>query len=59
MGVRGLVRDVLSIYLGYKLLSCYLSNACKGIEVGVFIAAVILLILAVWFLLERVGVLPK
>ena len=58
MGFRGLIRDFLGIYLGYEIIKGYVYQNFS-LTATVLIAAVILLILSVWFLLERIGLLPK
>ncbi len=53
--LRGVLRDILSVYLGYKILKIWLFGSAFTSDVGW--AAVALLVLAVWFMLERVGIL--
>ena len=57
MGFRGVVRDILSIYLGYKLILVWLFGVEFSSDIGII--GLILLIIAIWFIFERVGVLPK
>lgn len=54
---RGLIRDIISLYLGIKIFKIWLFGSSFTPEVGW--AALALFILAVWFLLERVGIIPK
>ena len=58
MGFRGLIRDFLGIYLGYEIIKGYVYQNFS-LTATVLVATVILLILSVWFLLERIGLLPK
>lgn len=57
MGVRGLIRDLLGIYLGFEVIRSYISNS--SLNINILIVSILILILSVWFLLERIGVLPK
>ena len=55
MALRGILRDILSIYIGYKILGIWIFGSAFSSDVGW--AAFALLMLSVWFVLERVGVL--
>ena len=58
MGVRGIIRDIIGIYIGYKLLV----HAIEGIPPSsdqLILYALGLLLFSVWFMLERIGLLPK
>lgn len=55
MALRGILRDILSIYLGYKILGMWIFGSAFSTSIGW--AALALLLLSVWFVLERVGVL--
>jgi len=55
MALRGVLRDILSIYLGYKILGMWFFGSAYTPSIGW--AALMLLLLSVWFVLERVGVL--
>lgn len=55
--LRGVLRDFLSLYVGYKILGIWLFDA--KFTPGIGWAALFLFILAVWFIFERVGILPK
>ncbi|MBW2970859.1 hypothetical protein KY320_01730 [Candidatus Woesearchaeota archaeon] len=57
MGVRGVVRDIVFIYLGVRLLGVWLFDAPFTNTLGVLV--VLLLLTSVWFFLQRFGVLPK
>jgi len=57
MAFRGPIRDILSIYLGYKVITIWLFKAELTTNVG--FAALLLLLISVWFVLERVGIIPK
>jgi hypothetical protein len=57
MGVRGMIRDVIGIYLGIMVTKNYFTNSTP--DVYTLFAAVALLIFGVWFILERIGLLPK
>lgn len=58
MGVRAILRDLLSLYLGYEILRGYFFGNFV-LTSTVAIAAAALFVLAIWFLLERIGLLPK
>lgn len=55
MGLRGFLRDGLSLYLGIKIIGMWVFNTPLASNVGW--AAVALLILTVWFVLEKVGLM--
>lgn len=57
MGVRGVIRDIVSLYLGFEIMRGYLSGEFAMLSISV--AGMVLFGLALWFLLERVGVLPR
>lgn len=58
MVLRGLIRDILCIYLGYEIIKGYIFGNFS-ISATVFISSTILFILSIWFLLERIGLIPK
>ena len=58
MGIRSVIRDIISIYLGYKILKGYIVGEFS-ITTNIFIAALLVLLFSVWFLLEKIGVIPK
>jgi len=58
MGVRGLIRDLLGIYLGYEVIRSYIYGN-SSLNINILIVSIVIFALAVWFLLERVGILPK
>ena len=58
MGLRGIVRDIVGILLGFQIISGALSGSFT-IDSVVVIEAIILLVFGVWFILERIGILPK
>jgi len=58
MGIRAIIRDFLGIYLGYEILKGYLYKRFQ-INDFILLTALAMLVLSIWFLLERIGVLPK
>lgn len=58
MGIRGIVRDIVGILLGIEIISGAMSGSFT-IDAIVIIEAIILFVFGIWFLLERVGLLPK
>ncbi|MCK5333047.1 MAG: hypothetical protein KAJ24_00925 [Candidatus Aenigmarchaeota archaeon] len=57
MGLRGIARDFLSLYVGYKVMGIWFFNS--EFSSGLGWAGLSLFVLAVWFLFERVGIIPK
>lgn len=55
--VRGIIRDALSLYLGYEIISGYITGQFAMTNIA--IAVMVSFALAIWFILERIGVLPK
>ena len=58
MGIRGIVRDIIGIYVGYEIVRAFVSNNFVFGR-GVLIAGALLFVFGIWFLLERFGVVPK
>jgi hypothetical protein len=58
MGLRGIVRDIVGILLGLQIIGGAMSGSFT-IDSIVLIEAIILLVFGIWFILERIGVLPK
>lgn len=54
---RSIVRDVLAIYVCYKVLAVALF--AQEFSSLALVATAALLFLTVWFLLEKIGILPK
>ena len=57
MGVRGIIRDIFLIYLGFLLLRVWLFKAPFSNYMGFLV--IIMILLSGWFFLERFGILPK
>ena len=58
MGVRGIVRDIAGIYLGFEIVRGLITDNFV-LSKYIIIAGLVLLIFGIWFFLERIGVLPK
>jgi len=58
MGARGIIRDIIGIYAGFVLLS-YASLGNEISKGAAFWLGLFFLVFSVWFLLERIGVIPK
>jgi len=58
MGIRGIVRDIVGILLGLQIIGGAMSGSFT-IDSIVLIEAIILLAFGIWFILERIGILPK
>jgi hypothetical protein len=59
MGLRAIVRDILGIYVGYEIVRAFIFKDFNFGNTALLIAAIILLAFGAWFLLERIGILPK
>ncbi len=57
MGIRGFVRDILSLLLAYRVLKVYFSPETLN-NFDAFLA-VLLGGITIWFLLEKIGILPR
>ncbi len=55
--MRSIIRDVLAIYVCYKVFA--LALFAQEFSSIALIAAAALLFLTVWFLLEKIGIIPK
>jgi hypothetical protein len=56
MGIRGFVRDIIGIYIGFSLVQALwlgISNETA------FLYGAVILFFSVWFMLERLGIIPK
>lgn len=53
MVLRSFVRDIITIYVCYNVIRGYTP------EGEMTLAAVILLLITAWFLLEKIGILPS
>ncbi|OIN86366.1 MAG: hypothetical protein CO092_04260 [Candidatus Aenigmarchaeota archaeon CG_4_9_14_3_um_filter_37_18] len=58
MGVRGVIRDIISIYFGIQIILLVLHDKVptKG---QLLLYAAFLLFFSIWFLMERIGLFPK
>ncbi len=55
--LRSIIRDILAIYVCYKVLAfAFFAQEFSALSI---IATGALLFLTVWFLLEKIGVIPK
>ena len=58
MVLRGFVKNILCVYIGYKLLI----SAINGVSLAdseIMTFAVILLFFSIWYLLEKIGLIPR
>ncbi len=55
MGLRGIIKDVLFIYLGFMIIKLWLAGG--KITTGMVVVTVVLFMIIIWFMLERVGVM--
>ncbi len=58
MGFRGFIRDIVAIYIGYMLVSSVVMNSPLHKNTLLLYGA-FLLLFSVWFMVERMGILPK
>jgi hypothetical protein len=56
-GIRGFVRDILIIYISIRLILVWLFGAKFDIALGVMV--VLLGVSAIWFMIERVGLVGQ
>ncbi len=54
MGIRGIIKDLLFIYLGFMVLKVWLSGG--KVTGGMVVVTVIMFFMVAWFMLERVGI---
>jgi len=59
MGLRAIIRDILGIYIGYEIVRAFIFKEFNFNNTALLVAAIVLLVFGIWFLLERMGVLPK
>jgi hypothetical protein len=55
--VRGLIKDVLILYVAYKVLKIWWFK--EQVTTGIASVMIIVSLLVVWFMLERIGIIPK
>lgn len=56
-GIRGIIRDIFILYLGYRLIKVWLFNDPFTTKLGLLVA--LLFFSAAWFILERTGLVPR
>lgn len=57
MGVRGFIKDILFLYLAYNILKIWWHK--EQVNTSVLSVTVIISLLVIWFMLERIGLMPK
>jgi len=55
--VRGLIKDVLILFLAYKILKIWWFK--EQVTTSVAFVMMIVALLVIWFMLERTGIIPK
>lgn len=55
--VRGLIKDLLVLYIAYKVLKIWWFK--EQVTAGVASVTIIVSLLVIWFMLERIGAIPK
>ncbi|MCK5176176.1 MAG: hypothetical protein KAQ92_00485 [Candidatus Aenigmarchaeota archaeon] len=56
-GLRGFLKDIIIFYLCFKIFMMWIFEAPFTNEIGY--AALVLFVIATWFMLERFGFLPR
>ncbi|MBW6461731.1 MAG: hypothetical protein K0B07_01675 [DPANN group archaeon] len=57
MSGRGLIKNVIFVYLGWKIMLMALT---KSIDIGnLFLFGLIIFLWSLWWLLEMIGIIPK
>ncbi len=54
-GIRGILKDIFIIYVAYRLIRVWLFSAEFTTGLGVMV--IVMMLISVWFTLERMGVL--
>ncbi len=57
MGLRGIIKDILIVYMSVMVI--YIGLKGGKISTPMVIVSIILLILVVWFMLERIGIMEQ
>jgi hypothetical protein len=58
MGVRGVLRDVLTLYVCFVIFNNLLQGKIN-VDFYFIIALIIVFLLTIWILLEKIGIIPK
>jgi hypothetical protein len=58
MGVRGVLRDVLTLYVCFVIFNNLLQGKIN-VDFHFIIALIIVFLLTIWILLEKIGIIPK
>ncbi|MCW1296750.1 MAG: hypothetical protein OH319_03660 [Candidatus Parvarchaeota archaeon] len=57
MGIRGFIKDVLSMYVAVIIIISIITNNYDKIKL--LVSALLLLFFSTWFMLERFGIIEK
>lgn len=57
MGLRGIIKDILFVYLGIMIIRTWLTNS--KVTGGMVLATLVIFVVITWFMLERVGLMEK
>lgn len=55
MAVRGIIRDIICLYVGYRLIKMWVLKEQATFGLGALV--VVLMLMSGWFILERIGIL--
>lgn len=57
MSGRGLIRNIIFVYVGWKIMMMALS---KSVDTGnLFLLGLVIFLWSAWWLLETAGIIPK
>lgn len=57
MGLRGIIKDILFIYLGIMIIRLWMTGG--KVTSGMVVVTAIIFIIIIWFMLERIGVMEQ
>lgn len=57
MGIRGIIKDALFVYLGYMIIRLYITDG--KVTTSMVLVTIVIFLMIGWFMLERVGIIDK
>lgn len=57
MGLRGIIKDILFVYLGIMIIKNWLTGS--KVTGNMVLATLVIFVMITWFMLERVGLMEK
>jgi len=58
MGIRGLIRDALTLYVCLVIFMNMATGNLK-VDTNFILASIFLFLLTIWFLLEKLNIIPR